>query len=456
MTAEEFNDLTNRVTQALLANSKMATDLRVVDSPAGVNLLPGILSGELVALSAISLKGEKGEPFKYEDFTPEQLDDLALKFEKLTSEQKNELKPTLSDFTEAEKAELMKPATDAAKEVRDKMDVISEEASRVNQDLTNDVNLLKKQAGVVISETNAAKQGAIEATEKAQSVSDHPGYIGSDYHVYTWDYVTGAYKKTETILRPEGFSIYRTYNSIDAMNAEIENVPEGKFVLINTNDVEQEDNAKLYVRGSASFEYLVDMSGAIGFTGKTPGFTVGTVTEGDVMDVTVSENGTDEDGNPLYKLNFVIRRGPQGFTPVISVGTVTTGLPGTNASAEFVPDGETEEGEPKSLLNLTIPRGDTGSVENVYQTREIDHVPDETDLGYQENGVLKSYPIGAEVYYREAPGEVTFYKLFDIVDGKAVWDEAGGGTALPGNIYLQGANYYNESVTIIKEGYINE
>ncbi|RHJ74414.1 hypothetical protein, partial [Parabacteroides sp. AM08-6] len=104
MTTEEFNDLINRVTQALLSNSKMATDLRVVESPAGVNLLPGILRGELVALSAISLKGDQGESFKYEDFTPEQLSALALTFEKLTAEQKQELKPTLADFTEEEKA----------------------------------------------------------------------------------------------------------------------------------------------------------------------------------------------------------------------------------------------------------------------------------------------------------------------------------------------------------------
>lgn len=170
-----------------------------------------------------------------------------------------------------------------------------------------------------------ATQDAVTATDNAKSVSDHPGYIGDDYHVYTWDYVTGAYNKTDTVLRPEGFSIFKTYATIAAMNADLTNVPEGKFVLINTNDVEQTDNAKLYVRGASSFEYLVDMSGAIGFTGKTPQITIGTVTSGQTSSATLSPDGTDSGGNPKFKLNLVIQQGEQGFTPVIESGTVTTG-----------------------------------------------------------------------------------------------------------------------------------
>lgn len=390
-------------------------------------------------------------------------EELKMKFSDLTPAEVDRLKLHFSDLTDEDKAELMKPATDAAKEVRDKMDVITGEANTLKTDLrqleatveeregvrensytqwqakeqarqnaelkreeefgqiktdagtatesalaaakkANDTNMAveaaeqkrkdaeakrieqseadkiaeqarkdaelirqkqeekrEKDTAQAILDTNTAKQGAIEATTNAKSVSDHPGYIGSDYHVYVWDYTTGAYRKTDTILRPEAFNIFRTYRSIALMEADAANVPEGKFVLINTNDVEKPDNAKLYVRGGESFEYLVDMSGAIGFTGKTPGFTVGTVTEGDVMDVTLSENGTDPEGNPLYKLNFVLRRGPQGFTPIIQTGTITTGLPGTNVSVELIPNGQTEEGREKYLLNLTIPRGNPGT-----------------------------------------------------------------------------------------------
>ena len=337
----------------------------------------------------------RGAAFTYDMFTDEQLADLRLTWDKLTPEQKNSLKgdrgysafevwtqqegdvgKTVDDYL----AWLRQPATDAAKRADEKMSQISEEvnqlksdfvtdtdqlkedfttsgvqllqqvakdAEQVNTNLTGEVNALKGQAEAVISETNIAKQGAIEAATNAKSVSDHPGYIGPDYHVYTWDYVTGAYKKTDTILRPEGFSIYRTYISIDAMNADLANVPEGKFVLINTNDVENPDDAKLYVRGATSFEYLVDMSGAIGFTGKTPGFTIGTVVEGSAMNVTISENGTDNDGNPLYKLNFVLRKGDKGDKG----DQGEQGIQG--------PKGDTGERGPQGIQGI---KGDTGDI----------------------------------------------------------------------------------------------
>lgn len=61
MTQEEFDSLVQRVTNALQGSSKMATDLRVVKSPIGINLLPGVLGGELVALEAASLMGTDGK-----------------------------------------------------------------------------------------------------------------------------------------------------------------------------------------------------------------------------------------------------------------------------------------------------------------------------------------------------------------------------------------------------------
>jgi len=64
----------------------------------------------------------------------------------------------------------------------------------------------------------------------------------------------------------EGFSIYRTYASVTAMEADAENVAEGKFVLIASN-VDDADNAKLYVKGGESFTFLTDLSGAQGIQG---------------------------------------------------------------------------------------------------------------------------------------------------------------------------------------------
>ena len=71
------------------------------------------------------------------------------------------------------------------------------------------------------------------------------------------------------IQGPKGdsFEIYKIYESVSAMNADKANVPLNKLVLISS-DVESEDNAKLYVRTSTGFQFLVDMSGARGIKGE--------------------------------------------------------------------------------------------------------------------------------------------------------------------------------------------
>jgi hypothetical protein len=38
----------------------------------------------------------------------------------------------------------------------------------------------------------------------------------------------------------------------------------GDFVLINTGNVADEDNAKLYVKGESAFTFVTDLSGAAG------------------------------------------------------------------------------------------------------------------------------------------------------------------------------------------------
>ena len=67
----------------------------------------------------------------------------------------------------------------------------------------------------------------------------------------------------------DGFSISKVYESVEAMNAGFatDGLPEGAFVII-TNNVEDEDNAKLYVKGEAAYEFVTDMSGATGIQGE--------------------------------------------------------------------------------------------------------------------------------------------------------------------------------------------
>ena len=81
-------------------------------------------------------------------------------------------------------------------------------------------------------------------------------------------------------------------------------------------------SAKLYIKKNNEFSFLVDLSGALGFTGKTPQISIGTVSHGDTASATLSPNGQDTGGNPQFKLNLILPKGNPGnngavFTPAV-------------------------------------------------------------------------------------------------------------------------------------------
>lgn len=98
-------------------------------------------------------------------------------------------------------------------------------------------------------------------------------------------------------------------------------------------------------------------TGAKGADGKTPNITIGTVTTGAAgTNASATISGT----TPNLTLDLTIPKGDKGSngingqTPKISIGTVTTGAAGSSASASI--SGTT----PNLTLNLTIPKGDKG------------------------------------------------------------------------------------------------
>lgn len=84
---------------------------------------------------------------------------------------------------------------------------------------------------------------------------------------------------------------------------------------------------------------------------------------------------------------------------------------------------------------------------------DIDHEPTAEDTHYTLEGVDYPYTIGQEVRFKDG-SDITFFKCYDNSDAGAVWEEAGSGGAPVGNIYLQGANYFNRTVQVIKNGNI--
>lgn len=219
-----------------------------------------------------------------------------------------------------------KTATDAA----------NASASSANQATEN--------ANTAASNANSKATLADTAAANANDTAEHPTYIGEDHYVYKWNKTAKAYDKTDIYTKGDAFSIKKVYASVAELEADKSNpdIAEGDFVLVNTGDVEDPDNAKLYVKADGDYEFLVDMSGAIGFTGKTPQFSMGTVTTleaGASATATVSSDGTDEGGNPKYKLNFAIPRGNPGapFKPVGQYDTL-------ELLKQAIPDGSDVDG----------------------------------------------------------------------------------------------------------------
>lgn len=65
------------------------------------------------------------------------------------------------------------------------------------------------------------------------------------------------------------FAIKKIYDSIANMNSgyATDEVKQGEFVIITTEDVNNADNAKLFVKGATKYDFVTDLSGAQGIQG---------------------------------------------------------------------------------------------------------------------------------------------------------------------------------------------
>ena len=81
------------------------------------------------------------------------------------------------------------------------------------------------------------------------------------------------YKDKLVLFGPQGeaFQIKKTYSTIELMIADYDNMEINDYVMISGN-IEQEDNAKLFVKTEEEdptyrWQYLADFSGASGVVG---------------------------------------------------------------------------------------------------------------------------------------------------------------------------------------------
>lgn len=124
-------------------------------------------------------------------------------------------------------------------------------------------------SGVADSDADIKLQ--LEAQEV--DVLEHDLYINTiNGNMYQYFQIGDGYVwiKISNVKGPAGdFKISKVYASVAEMNRNFatDGLPEGALVVIETGNVEDEDNAKLYVKGSNSYEYLTDMSGSQGVRG---------------------------------------------------------------------------------------------------------------------------------------------------------------------------------------------
>ena len=145
----------------------------------------------------------------------------------------------------------------------------------------------------------------------------------------------------------ENFSIFKTYNSISNMNADKDNVKEGKFVII-ASETEDPDNSKLYVKGSTAFIYLTDLSGSQGIQGKQgPQGEIGPKGEQGERGIQGIQGPEGKQGIQGVKGD----KGDVGPANYLTIGTVEKGeVPKVTIIGEA----------PRQTINFVLPKGDKG------------------------------------------------------------------------------------------------
>lgn len=142
----------------------------------------------------------------------------------------------------------------------------------------------------------------------------------------------------------EAFTIAKTYESVSEMNsaAATDGVKEGQFVMIDTGNIEDEDNAKLYVKSGNAYSYITDLSGATGMTGpQGPEGAQGPA----------GQAGEQGPQGPKGEQGIQGETGPAGAAATVSVGEVTSG-----DTAKVTNSGNANA----AVFDFVLPRGPQG------------------------------------------------------------------------------------------------
>lgn len=150
----------------------------------------------------------------------------------------------------------------------DSLSKASEDAAVAALEAANKANEAADKADQAVKEIEGIVDDAIAATEKAEEIaSNPPKIVDNDWWIYNYD--TKQYVNTGISAIGDAFTYKKEYPSIEAMEADwgTADVKLGEYVIINANDVEDPDDAKVYLKTQEGWKFIVDLSGMQGIQG---------------------------------------------------------------------------------------------------------------------------------------------------------------------------------------------
>lgn len=150
----------------------------------------------------------------------------------------------------------------------DSLSKASEDAAVAALEAANKANEAADKANQAVEELEGVVDDVIAATDKAEEIaSNPPKIVDNDWWIY--DYDTKQYINTGIAAIGDAFTYKKEYLSVEAMEADwgTADVKLGEYVLINTNNVEDPDDAKVYLKTQNGWKFIVDLSGMQGIQG---------------------------------------------------------------------------------------------------------------------------------------------------------------------------------------------
>lgn len=150
----------------------------------------------------------------------------------------------------------------------DSLSKASEDAAIAALDAATKANEAADKANQAVTDIEGVVDDAVAAIDKAEEIaSNPPKIVDNDWWIY--DYETKQYVNTGISAISDAFTYKKEYPSIEAMEADwgTADVKLGEYVLINTNDVEDPDDAKVYLKTQNGWKFIVDLSGMQGIQG---------------------------------------------------------------------------------------------------------------------------------------------------------------------------------------------